>query len=160
MKRRTAKVLAWLVSAGALLAVTASVSLAGGDAEAGDEAFDQRDYRMAVVHYQRALRDQPGDPHLLAALAQSYERWGQLERARELAEEAAAADSRNVVAHMILARADEREGRWTQARARYERALLADPGNRMAQAGLVHALRARGDVTAARAARSRFERSQ
>ena len=47
---------------------------AQSDRELAVTAFDERDYRMAVVHYQRALQESPDSSELYAALAVSYER--------------------------------------------------------------------------------------
>lgn len=126
-------------------------------AEAAEQALLDRNYRMAVVHHQRALRERPDDAALHAGLAESYLRWGRWESAREHAELALAQDSTQVTALLVVARCHVRAQEWAAAVARFEGVLAVDPVNVEARAGVVQALRASGDAAAAEAAQARFE---
>jgi len=140
-----------------LCGLAAGQGLAQGDRELAEQALRDRSYRMAVVHYQRALQNRPGDADLLTGLAQSYVLWGKWEQARDHAESAVRVDPQNVRALLILARSDIRSGAWAAAQARFEQVLAVEPSNYEARAGVVASLRSQGDTAAAEAARQRFE---
>lgn len=124
----------------------------------GDAAFDERNYRMAVVHYQRALRHYPGDAELLNALAKSYDKRRELAKARDAASRAVEIDNEQVDSLLILGRLEKKEGELDNALSFYNQVLSVEVDNKVAQTGLIETYQAAGMLEAAKSAMEQFEK--
>jgi Flp pilus assembly protein TadD len=124
--------------------------------QAATTAFRKGRYRLAVVHYQRLLRESPDNAGYRALLAESYEREGYPDLAAQQASRSLAVDRNNVDALLVLGRLRARQEDWSAARGYFERASQADRDNSMAWAGLGQALTMLGDSKGAEAASARY----
>ena len=138
-----------LLSSSSLYAQTSSVE--------GDQAYQDKNYRMAIVHYQRALKVTPDDVTLLNALAKSYEMKGQLDKAVQTAINAIAINDSSVDSLMIIARHEYRSGNYDSAIKNYKEVLNHEPQNKAAQVGLIETLIANGEEEKAIEVREEFE---
>jgi len=119
-------------------------------------AFERGQYRQAVVHYQRLLRDDPDQAAYRAQLAKSYELNNHLDLAEQHASEALASDRKNVEALMIMGRLSARQEDWQSSKDYFERAVRADNKKSLAWAGLGQALISLGDRDGAEAASAEY----
>ena len=124
----------------------------------GDAAFDARNYRMAVVHYQRALRQYPDNAELMNALAKSYDKRGESIMARDAALRAVEKNKDQVDSLLILARYEFAQREFGEAVSFYEQVLSVDAADKAAQTGLIEAYQAAGMADAANDAMEEFEK--
>lgn len=102
------------------------------------EGVTAADAQAAQLHFEQALKLDPGYADAWSGLAASYlalAQWSTLPLAeatpkmREAAHKALALDPRNVNALVELGNADNADGHITEARAEYEHAIRLDPNN-------------------------------
>lgn len=127
-----------------LLSVFSTLSHAGDLASQAEAARAEKNYRMAVVYYQRALRETPDDMMLRLELAKSYELWGQDNKAHRIAFEVVSVDPGQTEALLLLARIAARAGDLTNAEAHLRQVIEKDPWHIEAKTALVGILNAQG----------------
>jgi len=131
---------------------------AGNEHAKAQAAFERGQYRQAVVHYQRLLRDDPDNAAYRAQLAESYELNNHLDLAEQHATQALASDRKNVETLLVMGRLRARQEVWQASKDFFERAVRADKKNPMAWAGLSQALISLGDRDGAEAASAEYRK--
>lgn len=123
------------------IATTSNLSLK----EQAIQAYKQRDYQHANLHYRRALRETPQDIELLIGIAQTEEILGRTAVAVTFALKAKKIDSENIHVYLLLGRLYASQKKWIDARIAYQVARLLDPNNSSAMIGLGQAIENIGD---------------
>lgn len=123
-----------------------------------DKAFSKGKYKQAGVHYQRMLREDPGNEDYRIQLAESYAHSGRLELAEKHAKEVLDHNTKNVEAMQLLGRLSARRGDWGLSKDYFEKAIKADPSNPSSLIGLSTALMGLGDYENAEKATQRYQR--
>lgn len=128
----------------------------GNEHAKAQAAFERGQYRQAVVHYQRLLRDDPDNAAYRTQLAESYELNNHLDLAEQHASQALASDRKNVEALLVMGRLRARQENWQVAKDYFERAVKADNKNPLAWAGLSQSSIELGDLGGAEAASAEY----
>jgi len=122
------------------------------------KAFKNGQYREAVVHFQRILRDEPANAYYRIKLAKSYELRGQLDQAEIQTERVLSTDSNNTSALKLMGTIRARQGDWPASKLYFENAIKIHSNDEDAYAGLSAALIGLGDYEGAEQATGEYQR--
>jgi tetratricopeptide (TPR) repeat protein/glycosyltransferase involved in cell wall biosynthesis len=93
---------------------------------------EQMEFAAAIVAFERATSIEPGNAALWANFAAVYERMGERDRMRELAQRGVDVDPQHPEAYNLLGNCHMEAGSFREALALYEQVVALDPPNRNA----------------------------